>query len=79
MHALKGSVTRFSTIFLALKNQTGPHMNRQNGLAKFFDFAEILDRKVRKSGVCVIIDYADTDFFFRYEDFHIFNLILWDM
>ena len=46
------SITRFSTLFYVTKTQPGPHMNRQNGLAKLFT----------KTTVCVraVVDYADT-------------------
>ena len=48
-------------------------MNWQNGFAKFFDFAELFDRKVRKSGVRVVNDYTDDQFYlYTYMEIFIF-------
>ena len=38
-------------------------MNRQNGFANFFVFANIFDTKALKSLVRLVVDYADTQLF----------------
>ena len=44
----------------------------KNGFAHFFVFAKIFDRKARKSGVRVVVDYVDTSF-------QLFKLLLLDV
>ena len=49
--------------FLLKRFDLGPIRTGENGLVNFFVFAKIFDRKVRKSRVRVVNDYADTQIF----------------
>ena len=52
----------FYHFFLLKRFDLGPIWTGKNCFAKFFVFVEIFDRKVQKSGVCVVVDYSDPRF-----------------
>ena len=54
---VKGTVSRD---FLLERFDLGPIRTGENGFEKFFVFAEIFHRKVGKSRVRAVNDYADT-------------------
>ena len=78
----KGTVSRDIRPFLLLKSSTwAPYEQAKMVSRNFSFFVEIFDCKVRKLGVRVVNDYADTRFFLnlRYVDFHIFKSLLLDV
>ena len=69
---LRDSVTRFSTILLLKIFELGPIWTGENGFENLFVLAKIFDRKVRKSRVRVVNDYAETQIFYLHMDIFMF-------